>query len=207
MPDTLLNLERLKGRLRGCEVQRIEGGARAAVAAIFREDGRGFEVLLIHRAEDPRDPWSGHLAFPGGKVDPGDRSVADAAMRETQEEIGLDLESQAVFLGRFSDLEAVAKGRRQGLVIEPFAFELCGSEQLVLNHEVQEAFWLPVSFLADRGRRSSMEYVVEGRKIRLPCYRWEGRVLWGLTLKILDEVVELVTGEAFGDWPARETVE
>ena len=206
MLDALISLDQLKRRLGWCEVRRIEGGSRAAVACVFREDGLGLEVLLIHRAEDPRDPWSGQLAFPGGRVDPGDRSVAAAAVRETNEEIGLDLESQAVFLGRFSDLEAVAKGRRQGLVIEPFAFELHGSEQLVLNHEVQEAFWLPVSFLADRGRRSSMDYIVEGREIRLPCYRWEGRVLWGLTLKILDEVVELVTGEAFGDWPLRKSL-
>ncbi len=135
-------------------------------------------------------------------MDPEDESALAAAVRETREEINLDLGAQAVFLGRFSDLQAVAKGRRQGLVIEPFVFELCGSGRLVVNHEVQEAFWLPLSFLTDRKHRSSLEYVIDGGMVRLPCYRWEGKVLWGLTLRILDEAVELLTGEPFGDWPS-----
>lgn len=138
-------------------------------------------------------------------MDPEDESALAAAVRETAEEIGLDLGSEAVHLGRFSDLQAVARGRRLGLIIEPFAFELCGSVSLAFNHEVQEAFWLPLSFLTDRSRRSSLEYTFGSGAVRLPCYHWEGKVLWGLTLRILDEVIEILTGNPPADWPSEGT--
>ncbi len=138
-------------------------------------------------------------------MDPEDESALAAAVRETVEEIGLDLSTEAVHLGRFSDLQAVAKGRRLGLVIEPFAFELAGSETLVINHEVQEAFWLPLSFLTDRSHRSSLEYAIDRGTVRLPCYYWKGRMLWGLTLRILDEVIEILTGITPADWPSDKT--
>ncbi len=137
-------------------------------------------------------------------MDPEDESALAAAVRETDEEIGLDLSAEAVHLGRFSDLQAVARGRRLGLVIEPFAFELRGSASLAFNHEVQEAFWLPLSFLTDRSHRSSLEYTIDRGIVRLPCYHWEGRVLWGLTLRILDEVIEILTGNTPTDWPSEK---
>ena len=53
----------------------VEGQTRAAVAALLRPGEGGVEILFIHRAEDPRDPWSGHMAFPGGREDPGDADL------------------------------------------------------------------------------------------------------------------------------------
>lgn len=134
-------------------------------------------------------------------MDPEDENPQAAAVRETCEEVGLDLDHSARAIGRFSDLTAVARGRRLGLVIEPFAYELIEAAPLTINREVQEAFWLPLSFLVDSGHRSSLEYAFESGSVRLPCYRYEGRVLWGLTLRMLDEVIELLTGEAPTDWP------
>lgn len=197
----ILRLESLKQRLADFEPRRVDGMRRAAVAAVFRPGEEGTEVLLIHRAEHPQDPWSGHVSFPGGRVDPEDRSPQAAAVRETCEEVGLDLEHSARAIGRFSDLTAVAQGRRLGLVIEPFAYELVEEAPLTINREVQEAFWLPLSFLSDSEQRSFLEYPFEGGAVKLPCYRYQGRVLWGLTLRMLDEVIELLTGKAPTDWP------
>ncbi len=199
------SLDRLRRRLARFAPRRLEGDRRAAVAVIFRPGPEGVEVLLIHRAEHPKDPWSGHIAFPGGRMDPEDESALAAAVRESDEEIGLDLGTEAVHLGRFSDLQAVARGRRLGLIIEPFAFELRGSASLACNHEVQEAFWLPLSFLTDWSHRSWLEHTIDGRIVRLPCYSWEGKVLWGLTLRILDEVIEILTGKTPADWPSEMT--
>ena len=199
--DAELGLEGLKHKLVDFQPSFLEGDRRAAVAVIFRDGSEGAEVLLIHRAEHPEDPWSGHLAFPGGRVDSTDESPQTAAVRETFEEVGLDLRRSARMIGRFSDLTAVARGRRLGLVIEPFAFELLEPAQLTLNHEVQETLWLSLAHLMDRRNRSSLEYNIDGRTVELPCYHLEGRLLWGLTLRMLDEVIEILTGESPTDWP------
>ena len=198
------DFEVFRGLLEGREHKIIEGNRRAAVAAIFRTGKAGeVEILLIHRAEDVRDPRSGHMAFPGGRVDDDDASPEAAAIRETEEEVGLRLESHARLLGRLSDVTAVARGRRLGLVIEPFVFELVKASELRLNAEVQEALWVPLGFFFNEANRSSLTYDFEDRTYELPCYRYDGRVVWGLTLRMLDEVLEILSGRVIDDWPER----
>ncbi len=165
----------------------------AAVAAIVRDGEGDAELLFIHRAEDPRDPWSGHMAFPGGRVDPGDRDSLAAAIRETKEELDLDLEGGAILLGELSDVTAVARGRRLGLTIIPFVFELPTDAPLQPNDEVQEALWIPLGFFAkEAGNRSTMLWKFGDVEIPLPCFRYEGRLIWGLTFGMLDELMTLL---------------
>src|SRR5918993_5729898 len=76
---------------------------RAAVALLLRERDETLEILVIKRAEKADDPWSGHMALPGGGWEPGDKAVYDTARRETLEEIGVDLD-KGRFLGRLDDL-------------------------------------------------------------------------------------------------------
>ncbi|MCU0304549.1 MAG: CoA pyrophosphatase, partial [Thermoanaerobaculales bacterium] len=128
----------------------------AAVAAIARDGADGAELLFIHRAEDPRDPWSGHMAFPGGRVDPADRDPLAAAVRETVEEIGLDLERDGELIGRLSDVAAVGRGRPLALVIEPYVFAVGPAAELSPNHEVAGLVWVPMAYLLDRGNRSTL---------------------------------------------------
>ncbi len=197
-------VDALRRRLEGIERRRLNGDSRAAVAAIFRDDNdRQSELLFILRAEDQRDPWSGHMAFPGGRVEQDDLTPRAAAIRETSEEVGLDLSRHGREIGRLSDVTAVAQGRRLGLVIEPFVYELLDEVSFTLNPEVQEVVWIPLVFFLDRANRSSLSYHFEDRMIDLPCYRWHGRVVWGLTLRMLDELIEMVGGPSFRDWPDR----
>jgi 8-oxo-dGTP pyrophosphatase MutT (NUDIX family) len=201
----MLDLETIRRRVAEHSPERLperEGAARAAVAAILREGAGGVEALFIHRAEDPDDPWSGHMAFPGGRVEPGDADPEAAARRETCEEVGIDLESSAELLGRLSDVGAVGRGRPLPLVIEPYVFALTEPVSLRLNHEVARVFWVPLGFLADPARRSTMEWRRGDRAATLPCYRWRDAVIWGLTFGMVDELVEVVTGNApRGDGP------
>ncbi len=120
------------------DIAEFDGMTRAAVAAILRQGRGGVEILFIHRAEDPRDPWSGHMAFPGGRVDPGDDSRLAAAIRETREEVGLDLEDLGERIGRLSDVQAIGRGRPLSMVITPFVFAVSSVSELVTNHEVDE---------------------------------------------------------------------
>ena len=136
----------------------VEGQTRAAVAAVLRPGEKGAEILFIHRSEDPRDPWSGHMAFPGGRVDPGDADPLAAAARETREEVGIDLHSIAEQIGRLSDVAAIGRGRPLNMVIIPFVFAADSVPPLTPNHEVAAVVWVPASFLADHRNRESMDY-------------------------------------------------
>jgi len=169
-----------------------ESGRRAAVAMVLRRGPEGTELLFIHRAEHPRDPWSGHIGFPGGRVEAGDAGCLEAAMREAHEEVALDLGSAARSLGRLSDLQAVAGGKPVQMVISVFAFELVREVTLRPNHEVQAVLWVPLAFLADRSNRSTLEWRRSGMPVPLPCYRYRGRTIWGLTLRMVDELLELI---------------
>jgi 8-oxo-dGTP pyrophosphatase MutT (NUDIX family) len=163
----------------------------AAVAVILRQAPEGVEVLLIHRARNPRDPWSGDMAFPGGRVEASDDGPEAAAVREAHEEVDLDLSQDGRPLGRLSDGTPRGRGRELGIVIEPFAYVLEGEPELRPNDEVQEIVWVPLSFFADRSNRSTMWWWRRWPPKRLPCFRYRDHLIWGLTLRVLDELVEL----------------
>jgi 8-oxo-dGTP pyrophosphatase MutT (NUDIX family) len=165
---------------------------KAAVAAVLREAAE-LEVLLIRRAEHERDPWSGHMAFPGGRVDQGDPTPLAAAKRETREEVALDLDAHGRLLGELSHVPAVAHGRKLPMVIVPFVFEVGEVPAFAPDPtEVQETLWIPVSYFLDAANRESMTRTFAGVPLKLPCYHYEGRLIWGLTLKMLDELLDLL---------------
>jgi 8-oxo-dGTP pyrophosphatase MutT (NUDIX family) len=166
----------------------------AAVSVIFREiePYRQCELLMIQRAERDGDPWSGQMAFPGGRADHNGESPLEAALRETREEIGLNLHREATYLGRLSQIQAMAAGKTLPLLISPFIFELIRDVEFTLNHEVAEVMWLPLSFFADKTMRSTMTYHKMGIDWQLPCYRYKRRMIWGLTLQMIDEILSQV---------------
>ena len=173
----------------------------AAVAAVVRQSRAGVEMLFIQRAEDPRDPWSGHMAFPGGRVDASDVDSPSAAVRETREEVSLDLAASGLPLGRLSDVAAVGRGRPLSLVVEPYVFAIEDRPVLELNHEVEEVVWVPLGFLLDRSNRSTIPWRHGEITVNLPCYRYNDHVIWGLTFGMVDELVTLLEGgEGGGRW-------
>jgi 8-oxo-dGTP pyrophosphatase MutT (NUDIX family) len=169
----------------------------SAVAAIF---DRRYELLLIQRALRPGDPWSGHLSFPGGRVEAGESALA-AALRETFEETELTLPEQAL-LGQLDDVAAL--GGRPGMVIRPFVFH---DDSLDLrtfsgtfrsNVEVAAVHGLALEdLLADRGR-GSMPYHRGEMSFTLPCVDFEGLRLWGLTLHMVDDLLHRLDGRGMG---------
>lgn len=187
-------LARLPDALAGASPRLHDADRRAAVAVVARDGAAGGELLFIRRAEHPLDPWSGHMAFPGGMVDPGDADPLAAARRETREELGLDLDAAAALLGRLSDVKPMSL--RASLAVSPFVFALRGAPALSPNAEVEEALWIPWSFFADRRNRSTFFWSRNGVPVPMPCYEFEDRVVWGLTLRIVDELLELVGAEA-----------
>jgi 8-oxo-dGTP pyrophosphatase MutT (NUDIX family) len=165
---------------------------RSAVCMILRQAGSDTEILMIRRAERKGDPWSGHMAFPGGRFEDGiDGNLHQTATRETWEEIGLDCGEYTEQIARLSDVLTPTHIRRPSMVITPFIHQLTAEPQLELNHEVDEVVWIPLSFFLDAENRTTMEWKLGGMSLTLPCYFYEQRRVWGLSLKMLDELLQL----------------
>lgn len=162
------------------------------MAAILRPVPGDTEVLLIRRAERPGDPWSGHMALPGGHHDPEDADLRETAMRETLEEVGLDLTGRE-YLGALDDLAATARGQLVGMTITPHVFAL-GSElpELQPNHEVAELLWgsLGRMFRGEVDAIKELNYGGETR--RLPAFDVQGRLVWGMTHSMLRSLFALL---------------
>lgn len=190
---------RLEAALGGRAPVELEAGRGAAVAVVLRrEPGGATSVLLIERTRREDDPWSGQMAFPGGRVDPTDSSPLDAALREAREEVGLDLGRQARLLGALDDTRAMARGQWLDLVIRPHVFELVDREaELLLRvEEVASALWAPVEAMASGELDGTFPWTLSGTgTVNLPCFHVAGRVVWGLTWRMLRSLFELLVPE------------
>lgn len=175
----------------------LDTGPRAAVAAVLRGSSRGgVEILLIQRAEHPNDPWSGHMAFPGGRRDDADADLVATAVREAREEVGIDLSAHGALLARLDDVPAIARGKRTGLTISPFVFALregaLGAELRVDATEVAEVVWAPLMPIIEGKEEGTMRYQHEGSELTLPCFRVDGKVVWGLTYRMIKMLIEVI---------------
>lgn len=169
------------------------GRTRAAVAMILREAAAEMEVLFIERAAHERDPWSGHIAFPGGKLETGELPC-QAAQRETLEEIGLDLR-RGRHLGRLSDIIGANLPVRVSCCVFALEQEVPAPE---LNREVNSLFWCRLSDLRDRGRHLTAPVMFGDRKLEVPAIRlpFDGKpVLWGITYRIVMQFLELIAND------------
>jgi 8-oxo-dGTP pyrophosphatase MutT (NUDIX family) len=169
---------------------------RAAVALVLREGASaGLELLFIRRAEHEKDPWSGHMGFPGGRREPQDADLPATAVRETREETSLDLADDGQRIGALDEVVAMARGRPVDLVIAPFVFRLRAGGDGAPSHEVVSLHWLPLERLLSPGTRSTLQYQHEGTALELPCLRIDGLVIWGLTYRMF-ESLRTILGEA-----------
>jgi 8-oxo-dGTP pyrophosphatase MutT (NUDIX family) len=167
-------------------------GSRAAVAAILRFDRGATEVLLMQRAEREGDRWSGQVALPGGRYEDHDGDLLRTAIRETREEVGVDLERGTSPLGRLGAFRAMAKGQILPLTITPYVFHLREPQDVVLNAEASAAFWFPLDVASTGALDAPFEYRFGPVPMTLSSWAFEGRTVWGLTHKILTSLLGVV---------------
>jgi 8-oxo-dGTP pyrophosphatase MutT (NUDIX family) len=188
-----IDVESVRRALRGAKEQPLAlapDERYAAVAAVLRDAPEGAEVLLIRRAESEGDPWSGHMALPGGRRDPEDPDLLSTARRETREEVGLDLCRHASLLGALDPLPAIARGRRVGMTIAPFVFALGLDVELTPNAEVFETLWAPLGDLRAGTGATTIHWTHDGEDLVLPAWDVRGRLVWGLTYRMLQALLE-----------------
>jgi 8-oxo-dGTP pyrophosphatase MutT (NUDIX family) len=189
-------LAEIRGALSAHEPETLSASPKghAAVAVVLREVEGAPEVLFIERAEREGDPWSGHMAFPGGRIDSGDEHARAAAERETLEEVGVDL-AGAEALGRLDDL----RGRHAAapdhvMVISAFVYYAADPGPLKPNGEVEQAFWIPLASLFEPDRQ--VEYPVA--RVGGLCFPGilvgepERHVVWGLTYRFLEVFFQVI---------------
>jgi 8-oxo-dGTP pyrophosphatase MutT (NUDIX family) len=167
---------------------------RAAVALVLRlgDDGTP-ELLFAKRAEYPGDPWSGHIAFPGGRREPGDRDAWDTAARETWEETGLDLRVDGVLLGTLDDLYP-RNPALPNIVVRPHVAVAAPRAALTLSDELAAAFWVPITRFADPTVATTSVVQARGRALVVPSFVHEGHTIWGMTHRILQQLLERFNG-------------
>lgn len=162
--------------------------SRAAVALIYRQQSDGQQALFfIQRAQRQGDPWSGDMAFPGGRLESADTSSRYTAMRETREETGLDLFRHGRYQARLSDRLTRHHSRWRPMVVTPHVFTWQGSDALTLNHEAEHGLWIPMAYLANPANRATLNYPVPWGALTLPCCRYQTHCIWGLSYNILQE--------------------
>jgi 8-oxo-dGTP pyrophosphatase MutT (NUDIX family) len=165
----------------------------AAIALTLRPSAEGEpELLMIRRAEFESDPWSGHIACPGGRMDPSDIDLAHTAMRETLEETGVDLARDGRILGALDDV-APRTPALPPLVIRPFVAIVSRDAVTSPSDEVAEAFWVPLSAFLDPpswGRATVPIRGVGQREVEV--FQYGEFVVWGLTHRALTQFLELV---------------
>jgi 8-oxo-dGTP pyrophosphatase MutT (NUDIX family) len=166
---------------------------RAAVAIILRNGAASAEFLAIHRSEREGDPWSGHMAFPGGRQHSSDSDLYATASRETLEEVGIDLRTAGEHIGSLDDLQAIGHGRRLDLVITPHVYSLTTTVTPILDpREVQTAVWVPVKTLHEPHIQGTYRYDLNGFETQHEAFIYEGYIIWGLTYRILRQFLELL---------------
>jgi len=167
---------------------------KAAVAIVLSAGERGVEMLMIRRAVREGDPWSGHMGFPGGRRDPEDSSSQACAARETHEEIGLDLGKHGALLCELSDVNTGWRPDRPEMLIAPFVYWLDAVPTLSLNHEVDDVVWVPLGFFQEPENRQALSWEWRGKSIESDAYYYDDNQIWGLSLMMIDELLEIVPG-------------
>ena len=202
IPQTDPRLSLLRNQLLSLEEklepvpERAQDRVHAAVSVILKE-GEDLEILLIKRAEAERDPWSGQMALPGGRRDRSDSNLLQTAIRETAEETSVSLDERGAHLGRLEPATPDTT-RLPPITIFPYVFRVPeGTEAQISSPEVDEVLWIPLARLQDPGAVSTVEIRYgENRSRTFPCLRIDGRVIWGLTYRILTRFFEILDTNA-----------
>ena len=190
IPMSLLHIDKIRDSVRSYAPERCDTTPttrRAAVAVVLRPMENDTEALFILRAIKKGDPWSGHMAFPGGHHDETDSSMGAAAERETMEEVGLDLNEYASYIGEIDWVQANPRGRSLDMVVAPFVYELTRPvENFTPNYEVADVLWGSLTDMHTGAAHTTRNYGVGGKTQAFPGFGVGEEVVWGLTYRMLE---------------------
>jgi 8-oxo-dGTP pyrophosphatase MutT (NUDIX family) len=157
--------------------------SQAAVLLVVRP-GDSLDLLLIKRAEKAGDPWSGHMALPGGRREPADAGLLETALRETAEETAIEVGPGAV-LGALDELRPGSR-RRFSIMVAPFVAAVPpGTRAIPSPAEVEAALWIPLPHLASEAAVDEVLIDLEEGSTAFPALSYQDYIIWGLTHRII----------------------
>ncbi|MBI4482530.1 MAG: CoA pyrophosphatase [Acidobacteria bacterium] len=179
------SIRRVLGDYRAQDLPRLQNPLAAVLMPFYEESGRDY--LLLTERTYLVETHKGQISFPGGMRDPGDRDLVATALREAQEEIGLDPRRVEV-LGRFDEYCSITD-----LIVRPFAAYMESPFSLTVNpHEVRELIRVPVDFFREAATLRWEDRVHRGKELRVYFYRYGDKEIWGLTARIIKDFLDLI---------------
>ncbi len=193
MSDTPKNLEKLLSSRDAKEIFREGDFVHASVMMILKQTGRDYSLLFIKRPESEGDPFSGHMAFPGGRMESVDKSKLETAVRETYEEVGININSSGRILGSLDDVNP-NNPRARNFIVTPYLSVL--NEEVIIKPDVREVettVWVPMRHLID-DRNTRVRIVdIGGKEVKDYAYHYEQYLIWGMTGRILHQFLSFST--------------
>ncbi|MGB7292745.1 MAG: CoA pyrophosphatase [Thermodesulfobacteriota bacterium] len=192
-------VKELKKIVRNRDVVKIEKEqklVRAAVMVILKDGGPGYSVLFIKRTENEGDVFSGHMAFPGGKMRIADKDTLDTAIRETVEETGIDINKSGTVIGELDDFYP-NNPKANHYVVTPYLSLLEEEVELKLDAaEVADSVWIPIQHLNNPRNQEVRILERKGRVSEDFVFYYSDYVIWGMTGRILHQFL-LLFGKLF----------
>jgi 8-oxo-dGTP pyrophosphatase MutT (NUDIX family) len=187
LSDKIGALEKLLSDRNINKVSRESDFVHASVMMILKESGQDYSLLFIKRPENERDPFSGHMAFPGGRMESDDKSKLETAIRETYEEVGININSSGRILGSIDDVNP-NNPRARNYIVTPYLSVL--NEEVVITpdaNEVERVVWVPMRHLSDDKNAQVRMRERGGRLVEDYAYNYEQYIIWGMTGRILHQ--------------------
>lgn len=161
----------------------IQEDADASVALLLKPVRNYFEVLLVKRSEYIGDPWSGKMAFPGGKRNEDDQDLKQTIVRETLEETNIDLRDRCRFLGV---MDPVRPNLRPEMKVLPFVVLLEHDPFIKLNEELERFVWISPKELAKNRGMVKLDFG------KTPAFLLGDNVIWGMTYTLLERLIDIL---------------
>ena len=157
----------------------------AVLMPIYYKDGQ-YHILFTKRTDTVKT-HKGHVCFPGGGYEEGDATLADTALREAAEEVGLRPED-AEIIGELDDIASLTTN----YVISPFVAFIPWPYEFTLNEEEAERIIeVPIPVLLDRNNLQKGTEFMEGASVTSYFYHYQGDIIWGATARILTQFLDI----------------
>ena len=162
----------------------------AVMEIIFPDKENNWHIVFIQRVTHEKDRHSGQIGFPGGRKEISDADLLETAIRECQEEVGVDIPEQAI-IGAMTPFYIPVSG----YYVQPYLSVLDTAPSFILQEsEVSRVLTIPLEHLMDQSIKGIINQKVSGGMniIKVPYYDLYGDVLWGATAMFSSELIDLL---------------